>query len=327
MDTQLGIIRSGGTLTAQRVRQTVFPDFESREAVAEALAAPAPWYEIVDTPQAAGPLLSAWKALGGRRRTGGKLLQTVLAETVLGTPMACRRVTSAARARNRSAPKQRRRILGRTAGTKYKPPTPKTPLPLDLRPLLCGTGRVEGLTAEQEAARAAEARLPEGFRTTLYLLLRGLGGNTAETLALYWALELENNPARLAAVAMLLVRQTGLLGRDWATLAATQPDEWRTPFLYLLLASGADAVAVPTSLGRTAHRSLRRAGPGLPGVLAPARADDWDSAGVSAGRISAGIMPIVSTHRSYSFHNVTAEAVSSPKTLCGGRSANYLAEG
>ncbi len=300
MDTQLGIIRSGGTLTARRVRQAVFPDFESREAVAEALADPAPWYEIVDTPQAAGPLLSAWEALG-QIPNRHEALQTVLAETVLGTPMA-----AAPSSPLRPEPERPQATAAHPrayAGTKYKPPTPKTPLPLDLRPLLCGTGRVEGLTEPQESARAAEARLPEGFRTTLYPLGRGLGGSTAEALALYWALELEDHPARLAAVAVLLARQTGPSGREWATLAATQPDEWRTPFLNLLLASGADAAAVPTSLGEQLMEVF--AGPD------PAYRAYWLLHGLTTGiapdYLMAGFrMEDAYVERmNYSFHNVT----------------------
>lgn len=244
MDTLLGIIRSGGTLTARRVRQTVIPDFESHEAVAEALANPAPWYEIADTPLAAGPLLSAWEALG-QTPTGHEALQTVLSETVLGAPS-----PGVPFSPPRPEPERPPATAAHPraySGTKYKPPTPKTPLPIDLRPLLCGTGRVEGLTESQETARAAEARLPESFRTTLYPVGRGQG--SAEALALYWALGLEDDPARLATVALLLARQTGSLGREWASFAATLPDEWRTPLLCLLLASGADAAAVSASLG------------------------------------------------------------------------------
>ena len=244
MDTQIGIIRSGGTLTARRVRQTVFPDFESREAVAEALADPAPWYELINAPLTAGPLLSAWETLGQTPDVRGAL-QTVLAETVLGTPSPG--VPSPPPRPEPERPPATAAHPRAYSGTKYKPPTPKTPLPIDLRPLLCGTGRVDGLTELQEAARTAEARLPEGFRRALYPLVRGQG--SAEALALYWALELEDHPARLAAAAMLLARQTGPLDLEWAAFAATLPDEWRTPFLYLLLASGADAAAVPASLG------------------------------------------------------------------------------
>ena len=247
MDTLLGIIRSGGTLTARRVRRRVFPDFESREAVAEALADPAPWYEFSDTPLTAGPLLSAWEALGQVRGQTPEVcdaLQTVLAGTVLGTPTpgGLPLLPHPEQERPRATAAHPRAYLG----TKYKPPTEKTSAPTDLRPLLCGTGRLDWLTEPQEEARAAEARLPERFRTTLYPLRRGQSTGAADALAVYWALALEDHPARLAAVAALLTRQPGPNGGAWGTFVAGQADEWRTPLLSFLLASGADAVTVPT---------------------------------------------------------------------------------
>lgn len=300
MDILLGIIRSGGTLTARRVRQTVVPDFESREAVAEALANPAPWYEVCDEPQAAGPLLSAWEALGrGQTPDVREALRRVLAETVLGTPMA-----AAPSPPLRPEPERPPATAAHPraySGTKYKPPTPKTPLPVDLRPQLCGTGRVDGLTESQEAARAAEVRLPEGFRTTLYPLVRGEG--SAEALALYWALELEDDPARLAAVAMLLARRTGPQGREWAAFTAGQPDEWRTPLLCLLLASGADAAAVPALLGE--HLTEVFAGPD------PAYRAYWLLHGLTTGITPSYLLAgfrledAYARTPNYSFHNVT----------------------
>ena len=253
MNTLLGIIRSGGTLTARRVRQTVFPDFESREAVAEALADPVPWYKLRDTPLTAGPLVATWEALGQVRGQTPEVcdaLQTVLAETVLGTPTPG--ILPLPPRPEPERPKATAAHPRAYLGTKYKPPTEKAFALTNLHPLLCSTGRLEWLTEPQEEARAAEARLPLLFRTTLYPLLRGHGTGVADALAVYWALALDDHPARLAAVAALLARQPDPNGCAWAAFVAGQADEWWTPLLCLLLASGADAVdvrALPASLG------------------------------------------------------------------------------
>jgi len=257
MERLLGVLRDDGALSARLVRQAVAPDFGSRAAGARAAEAGA-WYEIASCPLAdlgphllpsKAPLAAAWEALGavaGPTAEARAALRLVLAETVLGGPipdpgpslplgpeMPGRRIRPTA-----AHPRAYR-------GTKLKPPQEKAQAPADLRPALCGTGRC-ALLGEPEAARAAaEARLPEHFRVSLYpLVRRHTAAEVSEALALYWALRLDQDPARLAAAAALFGACSGPNAAQWCRLAAALPEEHRTALLHLLLASGAHAVAV-----------------------------------------------------------------------------------
>lgn len=254
MDKLIGIIRSNGGLTARLVRQNAAPHFESSEAVAQAAETIA-WYEIIEQPLATlesdlfpgkTKLLAAWQTLGQVREQMPEVvsaLRLVLSETVLGT-LAPNAV---------SAPIQTNpRTIKPTAahprayqGTTHKLPREKISALADLRPLLCGTGRLGWLPELEEAQRAAEARLPELFRTSLYCLVRSQDEmETRKALALYWTLGLDHAPARLAAYTFLLSLQSGANTDDWGRFAAALPEEQRTPFLHLLIASGAYAVKV-----------------------------------------------------------------------------------
>lgn len=255
MDKFIGILRDSGALSARLARQKIAPDFESREAVAQA-AESGDWYEIAECPLDAltshsfplkAQLWAAWEALGHVASPTDETrahLRLTLAETVLGRP---------------SADALSPPTLGPTAqpvkptaahpraylGTKHKPPKEKTPLPADLRPILCGTQRLDLLTESEEAQRAAEARLPEPFRTSLYPRIRHQAEvDVSEALALYWALGLDQDPARLAAVAYLFSLESGPNTCDWCRFVAALPDEQRTPLLHLLIASGTSAVTV-----------------------------------------------------------------------------------
>lgn len=253
----LGISREAGALWARVARQMIAPDFGSPASVAEAAEAGA-WYRIalcsLDAlplplfPQKM-PLLAAWDALGHAEAADAQVrdaLRLTLTETVLGES------SSQALPPFLPEPDRARRDIKPTAahprayrGTKHKPPKPKEAAPSDLHPALCGAGRLSLLSEAEEAGRAAEARLPALFRTTLYPLIRS--GNDAETraaLALYWALGLEDNPARLAAAAYLLSLRRGPHAHAWCQLAAALPPHQQTPMLHLLIASGADAVAM-----------------------------------------------------------------------------------
>jgi len=257
MDRLIGIIRDGSALTARLARQNIAPNFEAREAVAQAAEAGG-WYEIVERPLDAldpaffpkkAQLLADWEALGHvPASAAGSLasLRLTLAETVLGSPSPEATPPFALGLETPVQSVQPTAAHPRAyQGTKHKPPKGKTPLPADLRPALCGT-KCLGLLAEaEEAQQAAEARLPELFRTSIYSQVRRqMTVGVSEALALYWALGLEDDPARLAAVAYLFSLHGGPTARDWCRFASALPDEHRTPLLHLLIASGAYAVNV-----------------------------------------------------------------------------------
>ena len=256
MDRLIGIIRESGALTARLARPLIAPDFSSREAAARA-AETGNWHKIVECPLAAlepglfpskAQLAAAWVALG---RVSGPPsadtltdLRLVLAETVLGRP---------APDAHPALPVlvQERRVRPTAAhprayqGTKHKPPKEKGVVPVDLRPALCGTLRLDLLSEAEAAQWAAEARLPEPFRTSLYPLVRRRApAEVSEALALYWALGLDQDPARLAAAVCLFSPQCGPNTAAWCRFAAALPREMWTPLLSLLAASGAHAVPV-----------------------------------------------------------------------------------
>ena len=252
MERLIGFVRSGGTLTAHPVRQADGLDFETREAAIQS-AGIAPWHEIVALPlaslEAGGgaseALSAAWDALGQvRTHTAAvrEALRTVLAETVCGLP-----VPGAAPP---LLPLPARRVRPTAAhprayqGTTDKPPSKKLPLAADLRPALCRPARLGLLPENEEAALAAEARLPLLFRTSLFPLLRGLpGAELGAYLALFRALALDRDPARLAAFAWLVSLDCGPNTAAWGWLAAALPPTQQTPLLGLLIASGASAVS------------------------------------------------------------------------------------
>jgi len=257
MNRLIGIIRDNGALTARLARQSMAPDFGAREAVAQAAKAGG-WYEIVECPLDAlepalfpkkAQLRSAWEALG---HVSGPMdgthadLRLTLVETVLGRPspealppLALGPETLKPRVKPTAAHPRAYQ------GTKHKPPKGKAALPSDLRPALCETKRLGLLPEAEEAQSAAEARLPELFRTSLYPLVRPqAAAEIADALALYWALGLDHDPARMAAVAYLFSLRSGPNTRAWCRFAAALPEEHRTPLLHLLIASGAYVVKV-----------------------------------------------------------------------------------
>lgn len=259
MDTLIGIIRENGGLTVRLVRQNAFPNFESHEAVAQAASKSSAWYEIVECPLDAlepalfpnkAQLWEAWEAFSHVSEVNAEMLaalRLVLAETVLGKPSSEALLPLSL---GTELPEQRIKPTAAHPrayqGTKYKPPKEKVSAPTDLRPFLCSARRSGFLIDEEDARLAAEARLPELFRTSLYpLIRRQTEDEVAEALAVYWLLALEDHPSRLAAIANLFSRQGGPNSRDWGRFVAEQPEEWRTPLLQLLLASGAYVVKAP----------------------------------------------------------------------------------
>ena len=257
MDRLIGIIRDNGALTARLAHQNIAPDFRSREAVAQAAGADG-WYEIVECPlDVLDPALfpekahlrAAWEALGHVSESTSEArahLRLTLAETVLGRPFPGP-LPPVVLGPGTPEPRIRPTAAHPRAyqGTKYKLPQEKVPAPADLRPVLCGATRVDLLTEAEETQRALEVRLPELFRISLYPLARRQPAlEISEALALYWALGLDHDPARLAAVAYLLSLHSSPNTHEWCRVAAALPDEQRTPLLHLLIASGAYAVSV-----------------------------------------------------------------------------------
>lgn len=241
MDRLVGIIRTENTLTARQVRQTRTVDFEDCVALAEALSAEAAdWYEFADCPLDSSPqfsrLLQDWNALSDAVMPDAEAVKRLLAETVLGQPTFPPPVA----AQGQPA------LLKSTAahprahsGTKYKPPNPKSPIAQDWRPFLCDPRSLESV--------AAEARLPDTFRISLYPLAKGHDTEIAGLLALYWALGLDNNAERLAATAYLFSLQSTQNSRNWCRLIAGLPPEHWTLLLTLVIESGAYAIEVPPS--------------------------------------------------------------------------------
>lgn len=257
MNRLIGIIRDRGALTARLARRNIAPDFESREAVARAAEAGG-WYEIVEFPlDALEPALfpkkarlrAAWEALGhvsGPTAETRAHLRLTLAETVLGGPSP-EALPPVALGPETPEPRVKPTAAHPRAyqGTKHKPPKGKVPPTTDLRPVLCGTKHLSLLGDAEAAQSAAEARLPGLLRTSLYpLVRRQTGAEVSEALALYWALGLDCNPARLAAVAFLFSLHVCSNTHGWCRFVAALPEEHRTPLLHLLIASGAYAVNV-----------------------------------------------------------------------------------
>ena len=254
MDRLIGIIRDEGSLTARLARQNIAPDFRSREAVAQA-AETGGWYEVFECSLAAleprllplkAQLVAAWAALGHVSGPAPKTLahlRMVLAETVPGRPYpdAYPAPTLVPERRIKPTAAHPRAYQG----TKHRPPKEKGTMPVDLRPALCGTWRLNLLSEAEAAQSAAEARLPEPFRTSLYPLVRHqTGAEVSEVLALYWALGLDHDPARLAVTAFLFSLRSGPNTAAWCRFVAALPEELRTPMLHLLAASGASTVPI-----------------------------------------------------------------------------------
>ena len=269
--TFLGVLRDDGALSARLLRQAVAPEFESREVAARAAEAGA-WWEIIECPLAdlppcllppKAPLLVAWEALGaivGPTAEADAALRLVLAETVLGRPapgpsVPFKQETVGRRPMPTAAHPRAYR------GTKRKPPQERSPAPADLRSALCGTGRC-ALLSDTEAARVAdEARLPESFRTSLYLLVRRQSSAVSEALGLYWALGLDRDVVRLAAAAALFSACPSPRAAQWCRLAAALPEEHRTVLLHLVLASGAHTAAPPPLLAERLEEVLSGSDP------------------------------------------------------------------
>ena len=249
MDRLVGILRSEKTLTARLVRQNCAVDFSESAAVAQAFSANTGWYEFVDCPlplltppifpqQAA--LLEAWEALSDSVAPHTKAVRLVLAQTVLDQPLQ-RALPSVTVQVQPSAAKPTAAHPRAYSGTKHQPPTPKAAAVRDWRPFLCHLHSLGSLIPDA----AAEARLPQPFRTSLYPLIRSQGkAEVAEMLALYWAMSLDSNPERLAAVTYLFCLHSDQNTRRWCRLLMNQPPEHWTDLLLLLVASGADTSAV-----------------------------------------------------------------------------------
>lgn len=317
MNRLIGIIRDNGALTARLAHQNIAPDFESREAVAQAAEAGI-WYEIVECPlDALDPALfpekaqlrAAWEALGhfSEPAAGTRAhLHLTLAETVPGRPFpeTLPPVTL--------GPEMQKQRVKPTAahprayqGTKYKPMKEKMPLPTDLRPALCGAMRLDLLTEAEEAHSAAAARLPELFRISLYPLVRRQAAvELSGALALYWALGLDHDPERLAAAAYLFSLQSGPNTGAWCRLVAASLEEQRTPLLHLLIASGAYTVSaqdLPPSLTEQLAEVLSGADPLYRAY--------WLLHGLTTGiapdYLVAGFRLADAYEINYAFHNVT----------------------
>ncbi len=255
MDRLVGILRSENALTARLVRQNCVVDFQESAAVAQAFSENTGWYEFADCPlplltpgfpqQAA--LLEAWEALAHATAPDLDAVSLVLAQTVLGQPIQHTLLLPVAQ--TQPAIKPTAAHPRAYAGTKYQPPTPKAAAARDWRPVLCHPHRLGALAPNA----ADEARLPQPFRTSLYPLVRHQSeAEIAETLALYWAMSLDSNPERLAAVSYLFCLHSDKCTRDWCRLLMNQlPEHW-TDLLHLLVASGADtadAGNLPASFG------------------------------------------------------------------------------
>lgn len=208
MDRLVGILRSENALAARLVRQNSAIDFSETAAVALAFSENTGWYEFLDCPlplltpplspqQAA--LLEAWKALADAVALDPDAARRVLTQTVLSQPL--QRTLPLVTERAPSPARPTAAHSRAYAGTRYQPPTPKAAAARDWRPVLCHPHSLAALAPDA----AAEARLPQPFRTSLYLLVRHQNeAEIAEVLALYWAMSLDGNPERLAAVTYLL---------------------------------------------------------------------------------------------------------------------------
>lgn len=243
MDRLIGILRSEAALTARRVRQTRTVEFEDCGAVLDAFAdANLPWYEFTDSlllPSQHQALLSDWNGLANAAAPNIEAVQRVLAETVLGQPTCLPTVPVDAPPVSLKPTAAHPRAY---QGTKFKPPKPKSPVAQDWRPFLCDPRGLESV--------AAEARLPPGFRTFLYPLVRDQNAaEVADLWTLYWALGLDSSPERLAATAYLFSLQNTRNSRNWCRLVVSQPPEQWTLLLTLVIESGVYATQQPPLFG------------------------------------------------------------------------------
>lgn len=246
----VGILRSQNALTARNVRQNFAVDFTDAEAIRQAFSESTTHrFEIVDCPLTHLPtalfperdlLLEAWEALGHAAVPSPEAVCRVLMATVLEQPVSS------------PPPPQEQPPTARPtaahprayAGTTYKPPKPKAALAQDWRIALCDPRYLGGLEADA-GADAADLRLPLGFRTSLYLLVRGQGeAAVAEALSLYWAMALDQDAECLAALVYLFSLQSSSNACAWSRWILDQSPEHWTSLLYLLIASGADTFDV-----------------------------------------------------------------------------------
>ena len=240
------MVRTENALSARWVRQVRTADFDDCGAVSAAFS-DAAWFEFRDGPaELSSALREDWDALGCAATPDADRVRRVLAETVLGQPV----FVPPGMASPPSAPARPTAAHPRAfLGTKFKPPTPKSPAVQDWRPLLCDPRGLEAV--------AAEARLPAGFRTSLYPSVRGQSpAAVAEALALYWALDLDGSSERRAAAAFLFSLDAGRSARAWGRLAAEQPPEHQDLLLTLVILSGAYSAAVPPPLGELLAETL-----------------------------------------------------------------------
>ncbi|MGI4788450.1 MAG: hypothetical protein ACRYFS_06315 [Janthinobacterium lividum] len=252
MDRLVGIIRTENALIARQVRQSIALDFTDCAAIEQAvLDGLTENYEFIDAPLTLSTprlsplqasLLEDWEALGNAAAPDSDRVRRVLAETVLGQPI--QRTLPLLKAQTQNAPMKPTAAHPRAyLGTKYKPPTPKSAAPQDWRPSLCDPRTLGSLATDAAMEAAAEARLPDSFRVSLYPLVREQSdAEIAEMLALYWALSLGTNPSRLAAGTCLFSLQCSRNSRDWCRFVISQPQDQWTVLLHLLIESGAYAV-------------------------------------------------------------------------------------
>ena len=251
MDRLVGILRTEDALTARRVRRSRTVDFEDCNAVLDAFSeAGAPWYKFADSPLVPAEhsaLLADWNRLADVVTPDAEAVRRVLTETVLEQPAFLPPVTAPSSPASIKPTAAHPRAF---QGTKLKPPKPKSPDTHDWRPFLCDPRSLESV--------AAEARLPDTFRTSLYPLVRAQGdAEVADLLSLYWAMGLDTNPERLAATAYLFSLQSTQNSRDWCRLVVSQPPEQWTILLCLLIESGTYAVVPPSSFGEILAEVLR----------------------------------------------------------------------
>ncbi len=125
-------------------------------------------------------------------------------------------------------------------GTKDKPPKPRRPEPMDLRPYLCDTAgqdRLLRLLREQtrDVHLAREERgQPPRFRRYFERLLRDAApGVRSAALSAYHQLGLEDEPELCRAVAFLFAKQPASAG-PWCAILATIQAERRLQFIKML---------------------------------------------------------------------------------------------
>ena len=251
MERFVSIIRTQNALIVRHVRQNFRVDFTDCAAVMEFdWDNSASWYEFVDTPvvlsPSSSPLLEAWNALSSAIEPEAEAVRRVLAETVLAQPTVLPPVTMQLPAASVKPTAAHPRAY---SGTKFKPPKPKSAAAQDWRPFLCDPRSLDSV--------AAEARLPESFRVSLFPLVRDQSSSeAAEILALYWALGLDSDPDRLAVAAYLFSQQSTQNTRDWCRAILIQPPEHWTTLLHLLIESGAHTVEMLPSFSEMLAKVL-----------------------------------------------------------------------